>query len=269
MDKPRAKFQLVRRPWLACCASSTMPLSYCKRGLSSRGDVLLNSTASQRWWMRPRGVPSKKARLCHPGSNSREDPRLSRPLPPSTRTKPKPKSVPRQHSHQVIHREPGMSITFHLSSCPTGRDWQPAPPNTKAPSDRRPFSEVASCFPARSRELCGKRELPCPGEAGPPPRTCLLSGCGRSILRLCRCGVDAGSENSGSENSGSDGPEVDRGGGRATVPNPSFAVYLSPGRVTWPPPAGLSPLWGPKLQHPREPAPRPPLACGGGGGAVI
>lgn len=169
VDKPRANFQLVRRPWLACCPSSTMPPSHCKRGLSSRGDVLLNSAASQRW-MRPRGVPSKRARLCHPGSNSRGDAGLSRPLPPSTRTssKPKPKSVPRQHSHRVIHREPGMSITFHLSNCPTGRDWHPAPPNTKAPSDRPPVQRGRFLLPGSVSRALREEGAALPGRGRSP-----------------------------------------------------------------------------------------------------
>lgn len=61
-----------------------------------------------------------------------------------------------------------MSIIFHLSNCPTGGDWHPAPPNTKAASDRPPIQrgrfllpgsvsgalqEEGSALPGRSRSL--------------------------------------------------------------------------------------------------------------------
>lgn len=74
VDKPRAKFQLV-------LGSLAVPALLCHSNTESAGSVaelmcsLIRQLASQRW-MRPRGVPSKKARLCRPGSNNRRGSRI-------------------------------------------------------------------------------------------------------------------------------------------------------------------------------------------------
>lgn len=190
-------------------------------------------------------------------------------------TSPKPKTKLDPTATLPSDHPPGARHVIHLSSLrlPHRAGLEPRSSLYQSPRDRPP-SEVASCFPAESRQLgrragAGAGELGqesrgrgrgCPSRERPVPRPALA--CRAAGAPSCG-GAGAGS------GAGSDVSGRARGGRRATVQSPDRAVYLSPGRVTWPPTDSRSTLTGPTLRHPRGPAPRPPLACGGGVGAVI
>ena len=116
--------------------------------------------------MRPRGGSSKKSRHSHPASDSPQDLGFSTHPPPSTH-KSKAKNKVGAHGNTPIGsptRSQGARHVNHLSSLrlPHRAGLEPRSSLYQSPADRPP-SEVASCFPAESRQLGERAGAAAPG----------------------------------------------------------------------------------------------------------